>query len=173
MPEPTEAPATETADKPAETPEEQPAQADDGTDWKAEARKWEDRAKANKKAADELEKARKASMTEAERAVAEAEARGRTEATGQFGQRLARTEFDAAAARRNPDVNTKDVLEYVDLTRFVGEDGEPDVKAIQAAVERLVPAPGSNVPSFDGGARTPAPVGNDMNSVIRQAAGRR
>lgn len=137
-----------------------------------EARKWESRSKENHQAKTELEKQRQASMTEAEKAVAEAEARGRTAAVSEFGQRLARTEFDALAARRNKDFDTAQALEYVDLGKFVGEDGEPDAKAIAAAVERLVPAPADGPPSFDGGTRTPPPAQQGMSGLIRKAAGR-
>lgn len=42
------------------------------TDWKAEARKWEKRAKGNQSAAEELEKLKAAQMTELEKAQAEA-----------------------------------------------------------------------------------------------------
>ncbi|MEV7793415.1 hypothetical protein AB0O68_15690 [Streptomyces sp. NPDC087512] len=56
-------------------------------DWKAHAREWEKRAKENKAEADkgraaleELEKLRKAKLTDQEKAVEEAEARGRTAA---------------------------------------------------------------------------------------------
>jgi hypothetical protein len=84
-------------------------------------------------------------MTDAQRALSEAETNGRTAAVKEFGQRLARTEFDAAAGRRNPDFDTASALEFVDLSRFVGDDGEPDTKAIKAAVERLVPAPAGQV----------------------------
>lgn len=144
------------------------------TDWQAEARKWEKRSKENAQAKAELAELRKqqrSAMTEAERAVAEAEERGRTAAVTEFGKRLARTEFDAAAGRRNPDFDTASALEYVDLARFVGDDGEPDTKAIKAAVERLVPAAAPGTPSYDGGARGKSPKGGDMNSVIRKAAG--
>ncbi len=120
----------------------------------------------------EVEKIRKSSMTEAEKAVAEAEARGRTAATQEFGQELARERFDALAGRRNPDFDTAQALEYVDLAKFLGEDGRPDAKAIKAAVERLVPAPPSGPPSFDGGARTAAPAAESMTGLIRKAAGR-
>ncbi len=158
---PTEAAQPETEAPPADT-----------TDWKAEARKWEARAKEHGAAAKEFEKQRQATMTEAEKAVAEAEGKGRQSAMQEYGKRLARSEFDAAAARRNPDADTAAVLEFVDLGRFVGEDGEPDPKAIKAAVERLVPAPLSGPPSFDGGTRqTPSPTAG-MNDFIRQAAGR-
>lgn len=43
------------------------------TDWKAEARKWEKRAKENSGAADELAKLKESQMTELEKANAEAE----------------------------------------------------------------------------------------------------
>lgn len=124
-----------------------------------------------KAAQKELEKARTAAMSDAEKAIAEAEAKGRSNATAEFGKRLAKAALDTAAARRNPDFDTA-ALEYVDLSRFVGADGEPDTKAIAAAVERLVPAAGGAPAGFDGGSRTSSPKGGDMNSLLRQAAGR-
>jgi hypothetical protein len=120
----------------------------------------------------ELEKLRNATQTEQEKAISAAKAEGATEAAKAFGQRLARTEFDAAAGRRNPDFDTASALAYVDLTKFVGEDGEPDAKAIKAAVERLVPEPPGGPPSFDGGTRANATKPSDMNQLIRKAAGR-
>lgn len=143
--------------------------AEDTTDWKAEARKWEARAKENSGAAKAAEKARMDAMSESERAVEEAKQAARAEAATAYGKRLARTEFDALAGRRNPDFDTASALEYVDLGKFVGDDGEPDTKAIKAAVERLVPLAGTRT-TYDGGPRTTAKAG-DMNSVIRKAAG--
>ena len=161
---PESTPTLESTDQPADGAEQKV----DETDWKAEARKWEQRAKENKQAAAELEKQRKASMTEAERAVAEAEARGRTAATQEYGQRLAKSEIRAAAKEAGADL--KGVFDYLDLGRFVGEDGEPDAKQIEAFVAAL---PKENTtPSFDGGSRTPQRQAGDMNAVIRQAAGR-
>lgn len=120
----------------------------------------------------EMEKVRQASMSEAEKAVSEAEARGLKTGRAEGGTRLARTEFDALAGRRNPDFDTASALEWVDLARFVGDDGEPDTKAIKAAVERLVPTPEGGPPSFDGGPRSTPPVSTGMNGLIRKAAGR-
>lgn len=157
---------------PATTPPpSEPAQ----TDWEAEAKKWEKRAKENGAKAKQFDTERQASMSEAEKAVAEAEKRGRTAATSEFSQRLVRSEFDALAGRRNPDVKTDEVLEYIDLAKFVGEDGEPDSKAIQAAVERLVPEAAGQAarpPGFDSGSRTPPPKQSSMSDRIRQQAGR-
>lgn len=144
----------------------------DTTDWKTEARKWEQRAKDNQKTAKDLEKQARAAMTDAERALSEAEAKGRTAARSEFGSRLVRTEFDAAAGRRNPDFDIKATLDDLNLDKFVTEDGEPDLKAIKAAVERLVPAPAGGTPSYDGGTRSTSKGPTDMNQVIRKAAGR-
>jgi len=120
----------------------------------------------------ELEAAKKATMSETEKAIAEAEAKGRTAAASEFGKELAREKFDALAGRRNADFDTAKALEYVDLSKFLGEDGRPDPKAIAAAVERLVPEAGGTTAGFDGGSRTSAPNGSDFNAVLRKAAGR-
>lgn len=137
-----------------------------------ESRKWETRSKENHQAKTELEKQRKAAMTDAERAVAEAETRGRTAAVTEFGKELAQTQFDALAARRNKDFDTGPALEFVDLGKFLNEDGRPNTDAIKAAVERLVPAPADGPPSFDGGTRTAPPAPQGMSQIIRKAAGR-
>jgi hypothetical protein len=174
---PTDAPAQEQP-KPGENPpaaetpptvEELQAKVEELT---KESRKWEGRAKENGKAKTELEKQRQAAMTDAERAVAEAEERGRTAAITELGKDLAKERFDALAGRRNPNFDTAQALEYVDLGKFLGEDGRPDTQAITAAVERLVPAADSGPPSFDGGTRTPAPAPQGMTQIIRKAAGR-
>lgn len=59
------------------------------TDWKAEARKWEKLAKDNKTAATDLEKLRKQHMTEQEKAIADAEEKGRTAASEEYDGKLA------------------------------------------------------------------------------------
>lgn len=133
-----------------------------------EARKWESRSKENHQAKTELEKQRQASMTEAERAVAEAETRGRTAAAQEYGKRLVTSEIRATAATSGADLTG--VFDYLDLGRFVGEDGEPDAKAIKAFVGGL-PKKEAQPPSFDGGTRASAAAGGDMNTLIRKAAG--
>ena len=165
-----DAPPTETAPPSADTaPVDHAAEAEK---WKALAQKHEQRAKANATAATELEKFKQQSMTDAERAVAEAEKRGAQQAAQQWSHRLVKSDFIAAASKRNPEFDASAVLDDLNLSRFVGEDGEPDAKAIAAAVERLVPAP-NGMPSFDGGTRTPAPSsGSDMTALIRKATGR-
>jgi hypothetical protein len=118
-----------------------------------------------------LETERAKGLTETERAIAEAKAAGRTEATLEAGKRLARAEIRAAAATEGIDVAS--VLEDLDLSRFVGEDGEPDTKAIEKAISRWAGiASTSKRPrgDVDQGTRTQAPK-NDMNTWMRQQVG--
>ena len=167
--------ATESAETSAQGQESEGAETEqkvDETDWKAEARKWEARAKENSGAAKAAEKARLDAMSESERAIEEAKQTARSEAATSFGKRLARTEFDSIAGRRNPDFDTASALEFVDLSKFLDESGEPDTKAIKAAVERLVPEPAGGPPSFDGGSRTPTAAPKGISQIIRQATGR-
>lgn len=147
----------------------------DVKDWKAEAEKWstlarkhEERAKGNAQAAKELEKVRAAAMSEQEKAVAAAKAEGLTEAAKAAAPRLVRAEFRAAAAGQVDKQTLDAYLEDVDLSKFIGDDGEPDLKAIEARIKRLG---GGRRTDFDGGARSTAAKGTDMNSLIRRQAG--
>lgn len=138
----------------------------DGTDWKTEARKWEKRAKDNNT---ELEKLRTANMSEQEKAIAEAEKKGRTAAASEYGQKLAAAEFRAAVAAAGIDLG--EAAEYIDVTRFVGEDGEVNVAAIKSAVtkfSKLAPAkgPGRSGGDLGGGSGHQPPT---LDQQIAQA----
>lgn len=130
-----------------------PETGDEAKDWRAEAEKWqalarknEDRAKANAAAAKELDEFRKAAMSDQERAVAEARAAGAAEVRAAFASRLVDAEVRAAAAGRPVDVDA--LLEGLDRSRFLTDDGEPDTKAIAAWVDRVAPVPEAGEPSF-------------------------
>ncbi|MFP8960029.1 hypothetical protein ACLIYP_05570 [Streptomyces nanhaiensis] len=118
-------------------------------DWKALARQWEKRAKENKGAAAELEKLREQQMTEQERAVKEAEKAGRTAAAAEYGRRLAEAEFRAATAAAGVDLG--DAAEFIDVGRFVGDDGEVNTAAIKSAVTRFAKLAGPRGPGRSGG----------------------
>lgn len=128
-------------------------------------------ARVNAKFADygDLKKRAAAAMTEQERAVAEAEQRGAQAAAEKTGARLVRAEFRAAAAGRVDREALDAYLEDVDLKKFVGDDGEPDTKAIESRIAKLGGAPRGT--DFDGGARTPAGKPANMNDLIRRQAG--
>ena len=124
--------------------------------------------RARKVAERELANLRKAAMSDQERAVAEAKAAGATEAARAAAPRLVRAEFRAAAAGQVDQQTLDAYLEDVDLTKFVTDDGEPDLKAITARIKRLG---GGRPADFDGGARASTTGQTDMNSLIRRAAG--
>lgn len=107
----------------------------DVTDWKAHSREWEKRAKANANAATELEKLKAANMSEQEKAVTEAEKAGRTAALAEAIPQIAQARLEAHAARAGVDLS--EFAEFIDLTKFVGEDGQVDDKAIKAAVTKF------------------------------------
>lgn len=132
---PADAPATPATPPPAApvTPPVPPVQGED-TDWKAEARKWENRAKENKTAADDLAALKAANQTEQEKALTAAEKAGRTAAAAEYAPRLAATEFRAAVAAAGIDLG--EASDLIDTTKFV-VDGEVDTDAIKAAVKKL------------------------------------
>lgn len=139
---------------PPAAPPAAPAPSGDGTDWKAMARQWESRAKENKGAAEELAALKASQMTEQEKAVAEAETRGRTAAAAEYGKQLAAAEFRAAASTAG--INLGDAADLIDTSRFVGEDGQVDTDGIKAAVAKLsalapAPGPGRSGGDFGGG----------------------
>lgn len=126
-------------DPPKEDPPKQDPPKDD-TDWKAESRKWEERAKANKTAADELEELKKKGMSEQERAVDEAKNAGRAEEREKAGARVVTLAVKAAAAERR--VKVDGLLKRIDHKQFLTEDGEPDDKAIAELLDDVAPAKG-------------------------------
>lgn len=110
----------------------------------------------------EVERLKAAGQTEAEKALEaarkEAGDAARAEERQSLGAKLARSAFDAAAGRRNPDLKAEDIdgiLELVDLTKLLDESGDPDPDAVAKAVERLVAEPQQRLPGggFDLGNR--------------------
>lgn len=174
-------PSTTPQDAPsADAPQDPPAQDDALGDagkkaidaMKAERNQARNELRAMQK---ELEQLRASQMSESEKALAEAEARGKSAATTAFGQRLAAAQFVADAARRNPDFDAASVLEDLNLAKYVTDDGEPDTKGIAAVVERLVPERAPDGPRRFGnpdlGPRPPAPPVTDGSPRSLIAAG--
>ena len=83
---PESTPTAVAAPAPAATPEPPAVPAQETTDWKSEARKWEDRAKENKSAAEELASIKEAQKTEQQKLE------------------------DRAAAEKKAEENAKDAL---------------------------------------------------------------
>lgn len=165
----------QTTEAPEQAADTAPEQAAPEVDWKAEADKWkamarkhEDRAKENGAAARELEKLREASLSEAEKAVAEAEKRGRTAALTEVGQRIAAAEIKAALTGVVADPAA--VVDDLNLAKFVTADGDVDAKAVTALKDRyaaLIP----KVADLKQGARSAPPPQFNGNDWLRKAAG--
>lgn len=170
-------PAAEETPQNGATPNEELGEAGKAAlEREREARKAEE--KARKSLQKEYDALKQTSMTDAEKAVEEAKAAGRSEAASEYGSRLARAKFDAAAGRRNPTLKPAEIDEYVQYTNmqmFVDDGGEVDESGIQKAVERLIPeAPSgpTKTPSFDSGTRPDPPKNADMNATLRAGFGR-
>lgn len=118
------------------------------------------------------------SMSATEKAIAEAKAAGRKEALSTANDRLVRAEVRAAAAGKLADPGDAAAL-LGDLNQYVGDDGEPDTKAISKAIDDLVKskpylrAAALNVGDPDAGSRPSSNGSSDMNALIRNAFGRR
>jgi hypothetical protein len=87
-----------------------------------------------RKAELELERARTEGLSEQERAVAEAELRGRQEASAEHGRKLLEAQLRAAAAGKLQD--PADALRYLDLEALLDE--ELDDRELAKRVDRLV-----------------------------------
>jgi len=157
-----EAAAPETVSDTLETPPpSEPAPVD--TDWQAEANKWkaaarkhEDRAKANFQAAKELETLKESQLSDTDKAVKEAEARGQAAAIAQFGQKIAAAELKAALAGLIPD--PAGVIEDLNLAKFVTDTGDVDADAVAALREKyalLAPAKNAPAPNLHQGRQGP------------------
>lgn len=105
---------------------------------KQHSRTWETRAKENKDAAKKLKELETAHMNEQEKAVAEAKEAGRKEALAEAGSSLVEAEIKAAAAGRA--INIDALLEGVDRSRFLNDEGRADSAAVKAWVDKMAPA---------------------------------
>lgn len=97
-----------------------------------------------------LQAERAKGLSDADRAIQDAKAAGFAEAQMEAGKRLARAEIRALASEKGLDVTA--LLEDLDLSRFVGDDGEPDDAVIASAIKRWAAiAPQPNRPRGDVG----------------------
>lgn len=174
------APAPSTDDADGQTEVSEPDTGDQAPDltaelekWKAQARKHEERAKANAKAAQELEEFRKQSMTATEKAIEEARTVGRREALTEAGSKVAAAEIRAAASGRMTGEQLHTLLENVNLARFISDDGEVDADAVASFVDGIAPQQDGTPSPLDlgqGARGTGAgPSKTDMDSLLRAA----
>lgn len=118
----------------------------DTTDWKAEAEKWkaqsrkhEDRAKANAAAAKERDELKKQTMGEQEKAIEEAKTAVRNEVLGTVGAKLVDAEIRAVSAGRLSDTQRASLLEGLERSKFLTDDGDVDTDKVSALIDGLAP----------------------------------
>lgn len=133
----TDTPPVPTADGVTPPPSSDPVSAvESGSElekWRALSRENEKRWKT---ASRELEELRQEQMTDQEKAVAQARADARREAISELATSLTEAEIRAQAASAGVTVKT----EYLDLDRFLGEDGRPDTELVAQFVAGHTPA---------------------------------
>jgi hypothetical protein len=157
----------------------------DTTDWKAEATKWqglsrkhEDQAKQNSAAAKELARVRRDAMSDQERAVSEAAEKARSEAVtevvARLGGRLVISEIRAAVAGRLPNDQLDALVEHLDLSGFLNDNGEVDATAVAAFAQRIAPeVTGSpTFPELGQGPRAPAVNGAASDPLLSALKGK-
>jgi hypothetical protein len=172
-----------TTDAPTDQTDSEPDTGDQGPDlasevekWKAQARKHEERAKANAKAAQELDEFRKQSMSETEKAIEEARTAGRQQALTEAGAKIAAAELRAAAAGRMTGEQVDTLVDGLNLARFVGDDGEVNRDAVVQFVDGIAPQrtePASLV-DLGQGARNPQNMplnGDPVERALKDALG--
>lgn len=154
------------------TPATEPAE----VDWQAKAQHWQEmarkneaRAKENADAAKQLEELRQASLSETERAVADAEKRGRQAALGEYGTRLAAAEIRAALSGIVSDPAA--LIDDLNLAKFVTPDGDVDTKAVTALADKYAALAPKPVTDLKQGTRPSADPVFDPNAWLRSAAG--
>lgn len=127
--------ATETGDaEPQQSATEDSSGETDLDYWKRRARENEERAKSNHK---ELEKLRRDSMSEQERAIAEARDAGRSEALREASGRVVDAEIRSASVGRPINVDT--LLAGLDRSQFLDDSGDVDRDAVTGWLDSLAP----------------------------------
>jgi hypothetical protein len=101
------------------------------TKWKALSRQNEDNYKAVSKERDDLKASQ---MTDAEKAIEAARTEGRNSALSEVGTDLVTAEMALQAATAGVTLPS---AEYLNVSKFLGEDGRPNKEAVKSFVESL------------------------------------
>jgi len=143
--------------------------------WKAQARKHEQRAKANADAAKELEQLRQSTMSDQERAIAEARAAARAETISELASEVVDARIAEQAAGRLSPEQIATLTTGLNRAKFLdAETGKVDVEAVAAFVDGIAPHPTGPRPIDLGqGTRnqTPALNSDALEQMVRRAIG--
>lgn len=129
--------------------------------------------KERQRIARELEEIRTANLSDTEKAIAEATKKGETAALMRVGQRLVDAEVKAAAAGRLDTEQVAALLDGLDRTRFLSEDGEVDADAVATWVGRFTPATRRPVGDVGQGPRDTPSAPSDPKTLADAAVAKR
>jgi hypothetical protein len=87
----------------------------------------------------ELETLKRERMTDQERAVAEAVDRARVEARAEIASELVDAKIEAAATGRLSDEQLSALLESIDKSKYLTDEGKVDAGKVTALIDRLAP----------------------------------
>lgn len=138
-PDPTDPTAPVEPDQPTTEPPQPPDGLNEGGKraLDAERKARSEAEKAAKAATAELEKLRKSAMSDQEKAIDAARAAARAEAIAEFGAERVENAVRAATAGRNVDAEA--LLDGLDRSRFLDDEGRPDTQKITEWVDRIAP----------------------------------
>ena len=150
----------------------------------AERKRAETAEKAAKDAQARIEELESATKTDQEKAVAQAKKDGATEVLAKAQAQVRRSEVRAALISAGVSSAVLDLAARADEFASLKVTDEGDVEGLDAAIDAFKkkvpdlfkptgPVNGGRPADFGGGPRgTPATAGQDMNTLIRRAAGR-
>lgn len=107
--------------------------------WKSFARKHERSAKTISK---ELEKVQRERMSDQEKAVEDARTEGELAGSRKAAESLVPAAFALAAGDRIDEKRLEAVVDGIDPTKFLNDDGQIDVERVKAFVDGIAPATG-------------------------------
>ncbi|MDX3206059.1 hypothetical protein [Streptomyces scabiei] len=132
----------------------------------AEVDKWKSLSRTNEKrwqdASAERDALKQSGMTDAEKAIEAAKAQARSATLAEYGTRLADAELRAQAAKAGVELPP---AEFLNLTKFVGEDGSVNADVIGTFVSSL-PKPVAE-PEFDQGLGLGRQGGSGVQQLTR------
>ncbi len=153
-------PAADDKGFPADTPIAEMSVEQREAYWKHQARKheqaWKDKAgdltpeqvDQLRQAAAELEQFKRQNLSDQERAIADARdqaaAEAREQARREIGGELVAARIEAAAAGRLTGEQLEALVDSIDRTKYLADDGKVDADKVKALVDRLAPPAGDN-----------------------------
>lgn len=136
-------PAKEDLGFPAETPVAEMTAEQQVAYWRHQARKHEKRSKERSdydEVKAELDQLKQAQMTESERAIEDARKEGEQTAAQKYTAKIAKATLHGALATLGFQADEiEDKLSYVDLTKFVTDNGEVDSDTVQRYLDDIAP----------------------------------